>query len=405
MFRWAGAMAMPHLMQLNTLDELAPETIGTAQANWWLSRRAAQKLEPWQALQLYMTQGEFSKVKQLFDTNTLGKNDQLSALLYLNQPYATMQRWYEELINEPNEAQLGFLRNARTAYFRAFEVNLSPQAGLNSTQYDINVYFPYAKGQWKLSLSDQQNLGNNGLLFAIENTMTFGRWAFNAKIDTHQGDIVSRQGLSLDSRYQWDARTQVGVNLQYNAENRQSEVLLSYAQLNKATAYINYNIDNRQSVQLSAAAMSFTRRDNNSTLVNGQEYNARYQYSILKDRPIWNAYFSAQWQDFDPVNTAINTNRRPRRIVIEPFRRFALGTSFASTGSLTPPYLGASPSWLFDISTGYQTLNDTIDVSVSSGAGWSVLGDDLFKLQLGYQSSNKVGNSDTQLQLGYYIHF
>jgi hypothetical protein len=44
-------------------------------------------------------------------------------------------------------------------------------------------------------------------------------------------------------------------------------------------------------------------------------------------------------------------------------------------------------------------------VSVSSGAGWSVLGDDLLKLQLGYQSSNKVGNSDTQLQLGYYIHF
>ena len=405
MFRWAGAMAMPHLMQLNTLDELAPETIGTAQANWWLSRRAAQKLEPWQALQLYMTQGEFSKVKQLVDTNTLGKNDQLSALLYLNQPYATMQRWYEELINEPSEAQLGFLRNARTAYFRALEVNLSPQAGLNSTQYDINVYFPYAKGQWKLSLSDQQNLGNNGLLFAIENTMTFGRWAFNTKVDTHQGSIISRQGVNLDSRYQWDARTQVGVNLQYNAENRQSEVLLSYAQLNKATAYINYNIDNRQSVQLSAAAMSFTRRDNDSTLVNGQEYNARYQYSILKDRPIWNAYFSAQWQDFDPVNTAINTNRRPRRIVIEPFRRFALGTSFASTGSLTPPYLGASPSWLFDISTGYQTLNDTIDVSVSSGAGWSVLGDDLFKLQLGYQSSNKVGNSDTQLQLGYYIHF
>jgi len=82
-----------------------------------------------------------------------------------------------------------------------------------------------------------------------------------------------------------------------------------------------------------------------------------------------------------------------------------VGTSLSSNSSLAPPYLGKSPSWLLDISTGYQTLNDTLDIAISSGAGWSVLGDDLFKLQLGYQSSNKVGNSDTQLQLGYYVHF
>ena len=162
----------------------------------------------------------------------------------------------------------------------------------------------------------------------------------------------------------------------------------------------------RQNVQLSVAAMSFSRRDDGSSLINGQEYNARYQYNILKDRPIWSAYFSAQWQDFERINALINTgDNNPLNIDIQPFRRFALGTSFASTGSLEPPYLGKSPSWLFDISTGYQTINDDIDVSVSSGAGWSILGDDLFKLQLGYQSSNKVGNSDTQLQLGYYVHF
>ncbi|MEL0649003.1 tetratricopeptide repeat protein [Pseudoalteromonas agarivorans] len=405
MFRWAGAMAMPHLMQLNTMDELAPDTIGEPQTNWWLARRAATKLEPWQKLQLYMTNGEFNKVKQLMAEGSLSKLDELNALLYLKQPYATMQRWYEELTGEPNESQLSLLRNARTSYFRALEVNASPEAGLNSSQYDVNVYFPYANGQWKLSISDQQNLNNNGLLFAIEDKITRGRWYFDAKIDSHQGSFASRQGLSLDSRYQWNARTQVGLKLEYNVENRQSEALLSYAQLDKATAYVNYNIDNRQNVQLSAAAMSFSQRDNDDTLVNGQEYNARYQYSILRDRPIWNAYFSAQWQDFERVNALINTEQRPLIIDLQPFRRFALGTSFVSTGSLEPPYLGASPSWLFDISTGYQTLNDTVDVSVSSGAGWSVMGDDLFKLQLGYQSSNKVGNSDTQLQLGYYVHF
>lgn len=267
------------------------------------------------------------------------------------------------------------------------------------------MYFPYAKGQWKLSVSSQQNFNNNGLLFAIEDKMTWGRWYFDAKIDTHQGTLASRQGLSLDTRYQWDSRTQVGLKLEHNVENRQSETLLSFAQLDKATAYINYNIDGRQSVQLSGSALSFSRRSDNSSIVSGQEYNARYQYNILKDRPVWSAYFSAQWQDFDSVNTFINNEANLLPIDLQPFRRLALGTSFASTGSPEPPYLGASPSWLFDISTGYQTLNDTIDISVSSGAGWSILGDDLFRLQLGYQSSNKVGNSDTQLQLGYYVHF
>ncbi|MEM5546213.1 tetratricopeptide repeat protein [Pseudoalteromonas fuliginea] len=406
MYRWAGAMAIPHLMQLNSMDELAPETIGEPQTNWWLARRAAQKLAPWQKLQLYMTNGEFNKIKQLITQNALTEEDKLNALLYLRQPYATMQRWYEELTTEPSESQLSLVRNARGSYFRALEINLSPEAGLNSSQYDVNVYFPYANGQWKLSLSNQKNFNNNGLLFAVENKMTWGRWYFDAKIDSHQGRLANRQGISLDSRYQWDSRTQVGLKLEHNVENRQSEALLSFAQLNKATAYVNYNIDGRQNMQLSAAIMSFLRRDSGSSLINGQEYNARYQYRILKDRPIWTAYFSAQWQDFEQVNTLINTgNDAPLNIELQPFRRFALGTSFSSTSSLEPPYLGTSPSWLFDISTGYQTINDDIDVSVSSGAGWSILGDDLFKLQLGYQSSNKVGNSDTQLQLGYYVHF
>lgn len=405
MYRWAGAMAVPHLMQFNTMGELAPDTIGEPVANWWLARRAAKNLAPWQTLQLNMINGEFNNVEQQLTENTLSELDQLNALLYLKQPYATMQRWYETLTNEPTEAQTSLLRNARNAYFRALEVNFSPEAGLNSSQYDVNVYFPYAKGQWKLSVSSQQNLNNNGLLFAIEDKMTWGRWYFDAKIDTHQGTLASRQGLSLDTRYQWDSRTQVGLKLEHNVENRQSETLLSFAQLDKATAYINYNIDGRQSVQLSGSALSFSRRSDNSSIVSGQEYNARYQYNILKDRPVWSAYFSAQWQDFDSVNTFINNEANLLPIDLQPFRRLALGTSFASTGSLEPPYLGASPSWLFDISTGYQTLNDTLDISVSSGAGWSILGDDLFRLQLGYQSSNKVGNSDTQLQLGYYVHF
>ena len=405
MFRWAGAMAMPQLMSVNSMKELAPDTIGTPQANWWLARRAAQKLEPWQSLQLYMNTGEFNKISKLIDDDTLAPSDKLNALLYLNQPYATMQRWYEELTGEANEAQLSLMRNARTSYFRAFEINLSPKAGLNSSQYDVSVYFPYVKGQWKLSVSDQQVLDNNGLLFAVENKMLFGRWYVDGKIDSHQGNTFSRQGISLDSRYQWNARTQVGVKLEHNVENRQSEALLSFAQLDKATAYANYNIDNRQSMRLSAAALSFSDRATGHSFISGQQYNARYQYSILKDRPIWSAYFSAQWQDFESTNVLLTTGETPLQVVIQPFRRFALGTSFASTGSLEPPYLGASPSWLLDISTGYQSVNDAVDVSVSSGAGWSILGDDLLKLQLGYQSKNKVGDSDTQLQLGYYKHF
>lgn len=407
MIQWAGAMAVPHLRQFSSLDDIAPEAINNATANWWLARRAAQKLEPWQKLQLAMSNGEFNKVKALVNTQTLGKIDELSALLYLRQPYATMQRWYEELTHEPTQAETSLLRNARTSYFRALEINLSPEAGLNTSQYDVNVYFPYAKGQWKLSISNQQNLNNNGLLFAIEDKMTWGRWYFDAKVDSHQGNLMSRQGLSLDARYQWDSRTQVGVKLEHNVENRQSETLLSFAKLNKTTAYINYAIDGRQNMQFSAAAMAFKRRSDSSTLISGQEYNARYQYTILKDRPIWSTYFSAQWQDFERTLAPLGIDQRARPLLIDiqPFRRFALGTSLSSNSNLAPPYLGESPSWLFDISTGYQTLNDTLDISVSSGAGWSVLGDDLFKLQLGYQSSNKVGNSDTQLQLGYYVHF
>ena len=127
MYRWAGAMAVPHLMQFNTMGELAPDTIGEPVANWWLARRAAKNLAPWQTLQLNMINGEFNNVEQQLTENTLSELDQLNALLYLKQPYATMQRWYETLTNEPTEAQTSLLRNARNAYFRALEINFSPR--------------------------------------------------------------------------------------------------------------------------------------------------------------------------------------------------------------------------------------------------------------------------------------
>ncbi|MEL0606533.1 hypothetical protein, partial [Pseudoalteromonas undina] len=73
MIQWAGAMAVPDLRQFSSLDDLAPEAINNATANWCLARRAAQKLDPWQKLQFAMSIGEFNKVKALVTTQTLGK--------------------------------------------------------------------------------------------------------------------------------------------------------------------------------------------------------------------------------------------------------------------------------------------------------------------------------------------
>ncbi|MEI8642043.1 hypothetical protein P4S68_16975 [Pseudoalteromonas sp. Hal099] len=91
-------------------------------------------------------------------------------------------------------------------------------------------------------------------------------------------------------------------------------------------------------MQFSAAAMAFKRRSDSSTLVSGQEYNARYQYTILKDRPIWSTYFSAQWQDFERTLAPLGIDQRARPLLIDiqPFRRFALGTSLSSNSNLAP---------------------------------------------------------------------
>ncbi|WP_406665405.1 tetratricopeptide repeat protein [Gallaecimonas sp. GXIMD1310] len=404
MLRWQGEQVLPALHGHFSMATLAPMAPSQAVASWWLHRTGARHLEAWQQLQLAMHDGRFHDVNQLARSGTLTPLDEVNAWLYLRRPYRAMSRWQARITGLPSEDALDLARAARPHHFRALALSWQPKAGLNSSQWGMDLYLPFAEGQWHLGAGYQRNQGNNGALLALAGDWQLGRWHLNAGVDHHQGVIAKRTGLHLGADYQWDNRTTLGLSFDDGAESRQSDNLLAFGEQRQWQLWGQYQLDGRQQLQLAVSELTLALR-NGPTLGSGQQFDGRYQFAVLKDRPGWTAYTSATWQKFPDKPPLPIPGQPGREVTLESFRRFAIGSVFGPGAELTPPHLGAEPAWLLDISVGYQPQVHQGDIAVTGGIGWSLLGDDLLKLQLSYQSSNRVGAADTQLTLGYYFHF
>lgn len=402
---WWGERVVPFLQARLGMDTIAPMTPEQAASYWWLHRQAAKRLLPWQQLQLAMLDGDFHTVKSLLAKGQVSQTtDKVSAWLYLNRPYQAMEAWDKGVTREATETELDLARAARPAHFRALAFWLQPDAGLKSAQQQVELYLPFAQAQWKFSAGYQDNQGNDGNLMAANADWQYQRWHLNLDVDHHQGEGAVRSGLAVAVDYQWDQRTRLGLDIATGQESRQSDVLLAWGEQSLFGVNANYRLDNRQSLALSAAHLKVGLRDGPS-LASGQQYDARYQFDLLADRPGWALYGAAIWQSF-PNRPPVPVPHHPEyQALVEPFRRYAIGSVWGPGAELTPPHLGAEPAWTVDVSVGYQPRIGQADFTLSTGAGWSVTGDDLLQLKLNYQSSNRQGASDTQVQLGYYLHF
>jgi thioredoxin-like negative regulator of GroEL len=402
---WAGdTRAFYALRDTTPMPTLAPTFPGVSQANWWLHRNAARHLTSWQQLQLAMHDGNMETIMSLLNHQALSATDEVSSWLYLQQPAQAMARWYDLFDQTASPTELDLARTARPYYFRAIELEAAPAAGLNSHTQTLGLYFPLVGGQWKFTTGMQDNFRNDGLKLSLQGSFRLPRWQLDTGLDHHAGQRTDRTGFVLDAGYQWDARTQFGLSLALDTESRQNEALLAFGQQRRYSLWGQYQPDSRQQLRLSVTHLTLSFRDG-PQLTHGEQYDARYQYQLLQDRPGWTAYTSATWQEFDPVAGVPLPEFPDQTVSVEPFRRFAIGSQFGPAAELSPPYLGVQPAWSVDISLGYQPRTDQMDLTLASGIGWSLLGDDLFKLQLGYQTSDRVGNEDIQVLLGYYRHF
>ena len=70
-----------------------------------------------------------------------------------------------------------------------------------------------------------------------------------------------------------------------------------------------------------------------------------------------------------------------------------------SEGAMKP-----SPRYWFDTAVGYNTISSRADLTVSSGLGWRILGDDELSFKVDWQSQDTNGDTSLQITLGYYYN-
>jgi hypothetical protein len=394
-----------YLYRTQSMDSIAARVPTLPYSDWWLKRHAAKKLSPWKTLQVAINNGDAVTITNLLNKATLAEQDQVSSWLALRRPYKSMETWYQHADVLPEADKYNLARQARSSAFRAVEFDFEPDAGLSSHQSGVNLYIPAWEQEWTLSASKQSNLYNSGDIYSLSSAYEAGRWQIDSGIDYHQGKVVDRIGYSVEANYQWNSRLQLGLGINVDQESRQNEILLALGEQSSYGVQMQYQIDSYQSLQASAQYLSIDSRRGQS-LTSGEQYDGRYQFTLIKDRPTWALYSSVSWQNFSGSGQYQINDLPTTTFSIDPFRRFAVGTTISHQAQeFTPPYLGASLIWLMDISTGYQPVSDQFDFVVNGGIGSSVWGDDLLKLQIGYQTSNSNGKEDTQLKLGYYIDF
>lgn len=403
--QWDANSAFAYLRHSTPIEKLALSMSDQPQAQWWLHRRAVKLLPAWQQLQQSMHDGQFFTMRQLVAQNKLTPADQANALVAMNQPYRAMQDWLDMKNSTYQANDYDFVRSVRSSFFRAIEVNLQPDAQLSTSEQQLNIYFPAAGVQWKAGLSKVNNLGNDGEQIQLQGQYSHGRWDVEGRLDSFQGTHKNRHGLMGNFGYQATQRLRLGASLAWHTRTDQNELLLAFAQQNQIRLSGAYALTNKQQLSLSAAQWQIKLDGSERSVASGQQFQSRYDFRLLDQAPQWELYSTINWQRINSSHTRTITAAHGRQTSMTAYRRIALGTEFGPGIEFTPPYLGVSPTWQIDLSGGYQPNVKQADFAASAGIGWSVLSDDLLGLQTRYQTRNRSGKSDLQLQLSYYVHF
>jgi len=290
------------------------------------------------------------------------------------------------------------------------------------SQNEVGYYQPYGNGFVRFFARQMTSDVRKGVLKNqdFEANQLEGRYGFTH--DTLKVDITAL----LDHRFK---KTTIGA--QIKTTYKVSRYLSLMAQLSKnmkATSSKNMLMFGKQDAITASVFLSPTRREMISAQLSYQKYKTIFgdeiannlsisikaQEAIFYNDPSWTAYAQYVYEKADKSNVplhqlsehlALGQPINANGFIADKYQQIMVGQRFSHGATGVPGVKATYPSYWVDTSLGYNFEQDKVVFDIAAGIGMPIFGNDELYMSTLWQSTDKTGEKNLNLSLGYYLTF
>ncbi|PSW20259.1 hypothetical protein C9I98_09400 [Photobacterium sanctipauli] len=395
----------------------------------WQQRTALGKytLPDWQQLSLAIqTHDRHTMERLLANSMNLPPADRNVAYQLTGQHQKAWQQGQNEigrLANPVEEEQLRRIHvNQHPNKTHSLRSQVKQISQWDITHYSIDYYAPHHDGYWRLG-TDYQVSGTPELLDGSEvedETRLHGQYqrqlidsAWTIGFDVADGQGDKRIGLNASYQFTVDDYWRAGVKLGINSHIEASELMTTSGQENVLGFNLNYQPTARESVafQFNIHDLSTRFGDDIGT---GWDFNLRVAEQFFFADPAWIVYGDISMQDVtlsdDPLDGVNQWHQGPNTLtsgdfIADEYQRLSIGQRVWHGEPGQPGPTVPSPRYWFDSSLGYNVTNSQMDITLSAGLGWRIVGNDELYISTDWQSQDRNGDESLNITAGYYYSF
>ncbi|WP_413111889.1 tetratricopeptide repeat protein [Thaumasiovibrio sp. DFM-14] len=395
----------------------------------WQQRSALGtfQLPDWQALSIALQRKDRLEIERILATALrLPEADKHVALQLVNQHQSAWQHGQQSLGRMPDkkaEQQLRLIHVQqhpnKVHSVRGQATSLSPWG---ITRYSVDYFAPHRNGHWRLGTDYQQADTAELFLHNQESKETRLRgqyfhdtsnedWRFSFDFADGVGDI--RTGLFAEHVFIIDDDLSGSVQLGINTHQEASQLMTIAGQSDFAGFNLNYQPTIRESVHWQSRYHNYTTRFGDD-IGAGWEMSVRAAEQLFFTDPAWRIYLDYSQQQVSLSEAPLlGVNHWQQRqtafssgdFIDEHYQRIAIGQRFWHGQPGTPGATAPSPTYWFDSNLGYNIGNANLDVGLSAGIGWRLIGNDELYFNFDWQSQDKSGDESLRIHFGYYYNF
>ncbi|MGF1701202.1 tetratricopeptide repeat protein [Photobacterium makurazakiensis] len=395
----------------------------------WQQRSALgeYKLPDWQQLSLAIQQKDRQTMERLLATSMkLPPADRNLAYQLTGQHQKAWQQGQDELgqlADKQAEEQLRRIHvNQHPNKTHSIRSQVKQISQWDITRFSLDYYAPHHDGYWRLG-SDIQSSGTPDLFegSSIEDEYRLrGKyqyqliesfWSIGFDLADGQGD--QRIGINANYQFTIDDYWQAGVKFGLNNHLEASELMTTSGQENILGFNLNYQPTARESVvfQFNLHDLSTRFGDDIGT---GWDFNLRVAERFFFADPAWQIYGDISMQKVNLSDKPLDGINRWHQgtntltsgdFIADEYQRIALGQRVWHGEPGRPGATVPSPRYWFDSSLGYNVTSSNMDITLSAGLGWRVVGNDELYLSADWQSQDRNGDESLNLNIGYYYSF
>ncbi|MFT5675165.1 MAG: putative Zn-dependent protease [Paraglaciecola sp.] len=436
----AGEAAASELATRTMLLNPTPSTVSeffqyqlaldqTESIKFWHQRTliASYKLPQWQALAIAIKEDDKSAMEYLLiHSFKLPLADRYYALQATGQHRLAWKEGQEligTLIDDAEEKQL---RSIHVTQHPFMTHSLRSQYYSNYP-WDINIfsveyYAPHNDGYWRLGSYYQTagtpdvfsgNTIDDELRLRGSSSYQLDNSDFMLEFDIADGLGDKRLGFKATYQAAFSSYWKGAVGVGLNNDIRASQQLATAGSDNLINLFLHYQPSARNSIAFNFNYHEMSTRFGDD-IGTGWDGSIRASEQLFFADPAWQLYaeyimHNADLND-DPLNGINSWNKGTKDLTSADFlddryQRIALGQRFWHGSPGKPGSTAPSPRYWLDGSVGYNLETDRADMTVSSGLGWRIIGNDELYLSVDWQSQDRNGDQSSKTSLGYFYSF